>query len=105
MTAKSRKLFPLEKMMLAHLCGSDRFDRGADLTDATNFVGVFHFGHRKWVDAQYCVAWIALQSLEEMGYLTWTGESRALGHRGYHYGLWKPTEAGKAAARQATVAA
>jgi hypothetical protein len=98
MTAKSRDLFPLEKLMLAHLCGSNRFDWGADLHDASNFIGVWTFGHRKWADAHYCVTWIALRSLEEMGYLTWTGESRALGRRGYHYGLWKPTEAGKVAA-------
>ena len=105
MSAKSRDLFPLEKLMLAHICGSERFNLGADLHDATGFFGVFTGGHRKWADAQYCVTWMALRSLEEAGYVTWSGQSRALGNRGYHYGLWKPTEAGKNAAVHYEVAA
>lgn len=96
---RRRDLFPLEHLMLQHICGSDRYNTGADMADASGFMRGFTFGHRKWIDAQYCVAFIALRGLEEHGYVTWSGGSRALGRRGWHGGLWKPTDAGKAAAR------
>ena len=94
-----RELLPMENLMLKHVC-TERFRMcGADLTDASGFFGVHTWGHRKWVDAQLCVTWMALRSLEEKGFLEWRGQSRALGHRGYHYGIWTPTEAGMEAAK------
>ena len=81
-----RNIFPLDKLMLQHLCGSDKYKCGADLHDAMSFMGALMAGHSKWIDAQLCVTFIALRGLESMGYLTWTGPSRALGHKGYHGG-------------------
>lgn len=95
----AQDMTPLDKLMLQHLCSGDQYSFGADLYDASNFLGsVWFVGHKKWNDAQLCVTFIALRGLEQMGYLTWTGSSRALGHRGYHGGLWRPTEAGMIAA-------
>lgn len=90
---KKRNLFPLERLMLMHL-NRAQFKLGADLTDATTVFGVHTGGHKKWADAHYCMAFIALRGLESRGLAAWSGQSRALGHRGYHYGLWKVTDKG-----------
>ena len=97
---RQRGLYPLERLMLQHICGTDKYKLGADISDASGFMGPFTFGHRKWTDAQYCVTWMALKGLEEQGYVTWAGASRALGKQGWHGGLWKPSEAGRAAAQK-----
>jgi hypothetical protein len=97
--AIDRELLPLEKLMLKHLCDGGRYLNGADLTDASMFFGVHTWGHKKWTGAQLCVTWMALRSLEEKGFVTWKGQSRALGHLGYHYGVWTPTEEGIEAAK------
>lgn len=85
-------LTPVEQLMLRHI--GKRYYH-IDMADAVRGVGLV-FGHRKWLDAQYIVAFIALQGLERHGLLTWLGSSRALGHKGWHGGVWTLTDAGVA---------
>lgn len=91
-------LYPLERLMLLHL---RRFgDFPADMAEAAGVFGVYTSGHRKWPDARNCMAIIALEGLERHGLVIWSGQSRALGHRGWYGGLWRLTDGGKALAEE-----
>lgn len=95
----ARELFPLERLMLLHL-SKPSYEFGADMSDATGVFGVYTMGHKKWPAAHNCMAFIALRGLEVRGLVVWSGQSRALKHWGWHYGLWRLTDEGKALAKK-----
>lgn len=94
---QQERLYPLERLMLKYLVQRAYprdFAVRYDLIDAIGYQGPFYFGSKKWFEAQMIMAFIQLEGLERAGYLQWQGNSRDLGRRGYHGGVWFLTEMG-----------
>lgn len=65
-----------------------------DIHDITTSDLIFTAGHQKWGQAQIIHAFLVTLSLMQRNLLEWQGESRALGKRGWHGGLWSLTPEG-----------
>ena len=96
----TEELFPIEKLMLLHF--KKKGPVPLDMADAVGAFNCLIFGHKKWLNAQYCMAFMALEGLKKKELVTWKGQSRALGHQGWHGGLWKITDKGKDVIKELT---